>query len=269
MLSVDALDEVLAGVPFSIASEDALLEWILSLGDEYRPLVSRIEIRFLSADGLALLAEHFAFPPECVCCSILDRLLQLPRPIPPAIADMASIPVGWNSVIVPDFPTLFEDFKEKEFALLWRGSRDGFGASDFHSRCDRHPNTLTVILETTGNIFGGFTPVKWESLTTLPHEKADPSRTGFLFTLKNSHNFPPQRFGLNFGMEGLAIYCNCNDGPCLGDIFVYDNCNKRNDNFTHWFGIRYRNNTGFDRKEFFTGLGCFQVKEIEVFEIMI
>jgi hypothetical protein len=133
---------------------------LLSLGDEYRPLLNRIDIRFLSAGGLALLTEHFVLPPECVCCRILCRLLHPTLSPHPAIAVMASIPVGWNSAICPDFPTLFEDFKEKQFASLWRGSRDGFGKHDFHSRCDGHPNTLTVILDTDGNIFGGFTPVE-------------------------------------------------------------------------------------------------------------
>jgi hypothetical protein len=40
---------------------------------------------------------------------------------------------------------------------------DAFRANQFHRRCDGHANTLTVILDTKGNIFGGFTPVEWES----------------------------------------------------------------------------------------------------------
>jgi hypothetical protein len=64
-----------------------------------------------------------------------------------------------------DFPALFEDFKRKKCSLLWRGSRDGFGARDFHNRCERHTNTVTVILDADGNIFGGFTSVKWEFRT--------------------------------------------------------------------------------------------------------
>jgi hypothetical protein len=31
-----------------------------------------------------------------------------------------------DSAIIPDFSKLFEDFKEKRFIRLWRGSRDGF-----------------------------------------------------------------------------------------------------------------------------------------------
>jgi hypothetical protein len=43
-----------------------------------------------------------------------------------------------------------------EFSELWRGSCDGFNAKEFHRRCDGHANTLTVILDTEGTIFGGF-----------------------------------------------------------------------------------------------------------------
>jgi hypothetical protein len=76
----------------------------LSLGDEYRPLLSRIELRFLSVTGLAILVEHFFFPPECVCYGILDRLLR------------------WNSAIVPDFPKLFTISRKKDLLFCGAGS---------------------------------------------------------------------------------------------------------------------------------------------------
>ena len=63
-----------------------------------------------------------------------------------------------DSEILTDFPALFDEFRRKRFTLLWRGSRDGFGADDFHGRCDGHKNTLTLIQDTEGHIFGGFTP---------------------------------------------------------------------------------------------------------------
>jgi hypothetical protein len=72
-------------------------------------------------------------------------------------------PAGFASLIVADFPALFAEFRRKRFTLLWRGSRDGFGVGDSHGRCDGHTNTLTLIEDTEGNIFGGFTPVEWAS----------------------------------------------------------------------------------------------------------
>jgi hypothetical protein len=62
-------------------------------------------------------------------------------------------------VIVLDFPEIFAEFRGTQFSCRWRGGRDGFNARDFHSRCDGHANTLTVITDSYGDIFGGFTPV--------------------------------------------------------------------------------------------------------------
>jgi hypothetical protein len=74
-----------------------------------------------------------------------------------------SPPPPFDSQIISDIPEIFAEFRGKRFSLLWRGSRDRFKVSEFHRRCDGHANTLTVILDTKENIFGGFTPVKWES----------------------------------------------------------------------------------------------------------
>jgi hypothetical protein len=78
-------------------------------------------------------------------------------------AALPPAPPGFASLIVADFPALFAEFGGKRFALLWRGSRDGFRARDFHGCCNRHAPTLALILDTEGNIFGGFTPVRSES----------------------------------------------------------------------------------------------------------
>jgi hypothetical protein len=90
--------------------------------------------------------------------------------------------VGFASLIVADFPALFTELRGKQFTLLWRRSRDGFRAWDFHGRCDRHAPTLTLIQDTAPNFFGGFTPVEWESRTGSWSERfrADPSLKSFV-----------------------------------------------------------------------------------------
>jgi hypothetical protein len=69
-------------------------------------------------------------------------------------------PAGFASLIVADFPALFAEFCQERFALLWRGSRDGFDAHDFHGRRDGHAPTLALTEDTERNIFGGFTPAE-------------------------------------------------------------------------------------------------------------
>jgi hypothetical protein len=166
------------------------------------------------------------------------------------------------------FPAVFEEFKEQKFTLLWRGSRDGFKAKQFHKRCDGHPNTLTVILDTDGNIFGGFTPVEWESRTKSPYSKADPSLKSFLFTMKNPHNVPPRIFALKAENKDEAIWCDSDFGPHFCDITVFNDCNANTDSCAGDLGTCYTNDTGLDGETIFTGSNCFQAKEIEVFEIM-
>jgi phosphopantetheinyl transferase (holo-ACP synthase) len=178
-----------------------------------------------------------------------------------------------ESLIFSDFADIFAEFRGKRFSLLWRGSRDGFGAADFHGRCDGHANTLTVILDTNGNVFGGFTPVEWESTEwngkfgkESNYFKADDSLRSFVFTLKNPHNIPARRFALKAEAKWTAIYCHSNWGPHFRDIYVSHNCNANTDSWTE-LGNVYTNDTGLNGKTVFTGSLSFQVKEIEVFEI--
>jgi hypothetical protein len=142
-----------------------------------------------------------------------------------------------------------------------------------HRRCDGHANTLTVILDTKGNIFGGFTPVEWESPVWNGKDgdmsnclKADDSQKSFLFTLKNPHNIQARRFALKAEKKHQAIMCNSERCPHFRDIAVCENCNANTRSYTS-LGNSYTNDTGLDDEIVFTGSWKFQVKEIEVFEI--
>jgi hypothetical protein len=161
-------------------------------------------------------------------------------------------------MIVLDYPDILAEFRRKRFSLLWRGGRDGFGAHDFHRRCDGHANTVTVILDTDGNIFGGFTPVEWEY---HKGDKVDESLRSFLFTLRNPHNFSAWRFALKAEKKNVAVVCYSDWGPDFWDIDVSDNCNASTCRHC-CFGSRYTNDTGLDGKTFFTDFETFQRKGI-------
>jgi hypothetical protein len=190
----------------------------------------------------------------------------------PAVA-LPAAPAGFASLIVADFPALFAEFRGRRFTLLWRGSRDGFGADGFHRRCDGHAPTLTLLRDTDGNIFGGFTPVKWES---RQHNgkwgrednryKADPSLESFLFTLKNPHNFQARKFALMKGRKDSAIRCDSCWAPDFYDIHVSESYNAKARSYSS-LGCTYANDTDLDGNTVLTGSCHFTVKEIEVFEI--
>jgi hypothetical protein len=196
------------------------------------------------------LEEHFEIPPESLWQCAAEWIAHPPPPL-------------LNSQIISEFPDIFAEFKGKHFELLWRGSRDSFKKEEFHRRCDGHANTLTVIVDTKGNIFGGFTPVEWESNSC---GKADDSQKSFLFTLKNPHNIPARRFALKAEMKHRAIECDSEWGPWFCGMRVSDNCNANTESYTS-LGIAYTNDTGLHDNRVFTGSESFRVKEIEVFEI--
>jgi hypothetical protein len=207
----------------------------------------------ITAEGLS--AEFAELRREVSALKVKVGEMAVPSPV--------AAPGGFDSLTVSDFPAIFAEFRGKQCKLLWRVSRDGFGASQFHGRCDGHADTLSVILDTEGNIFGGFTPVKWDSTSGC---KADDSEKSFLFTLKNPHNIDPRRFALIPAAKHRAIYCGSGWGPCFHDMCVSDDCNTNIRSYTY-LGLTYTNDTGLDGKTVFTGSMYFQVKEIEVFEI--
>ena len=47
--------------------------------------------------------------------------------------------------------------------LLYRMTRDGPMAIDFHSRCDNKGPTVTIFKSSTGRRMGGYTGVSWQS----------------------------------------------------------------------------------------------------------
>jgi hypothetical protein len=176
---------------------------------------------------------------------------------------------GFNSKIISDFPDIFSKFRTKRFTLLWRGSRDTFQAKNFHWRCNRHANTMMVILDTKGNIFGGFTPVQWES--KLVKDKGDPSGESFLFTLTNPHQLPPRTFALTREKEHVAIQCMSDWGPNFHEIGISNLSNENDESFAYFDGSEdsYINDSNVDGRTLFTGSEQFRVKEIEVYEISI
>jgi hypothetical protein len=114
---------------------------------------------------------------------------------PPVVHPSPTTPPPLGSVIVSNFLAIFAEFRGRRFSLLWRAILDDFKGKAFHRQCDVDASTLTVILDTDGNIFGDFTPAAWES-RHCRHWKVGDSRQIFIFTLKNSHTVAASRVAL-------------------------------------------------------------------------
>jgi hypothetical protein len=114
-----------------------------------------------------------------------------------------------------------------KLTLLYRATRDGFGSDDFHSKCDGHSNTLTIIKAKQSKfIFGGFTAVSWNSSSKW---KSDAN--AYIFSLTNKEN-RPLKMKIDPNYHKYAIYSHSLYGPRFGmgdDIFIANNANTTMD----------------------------------------
>ncbi|GFH61302.1 hypothetical protein CTEN210_17778 [Chaetoceros tenuissimus] len=93
--------------------------------------------------------------------------------------------------------------------LLYRASRDGWNASDFHRHCDNKGNTIVVAKSLNDDkVFGGYTDVSWQSIINSYNSSFE----SFLFLLSPN----PIKMKIKNGQESTAIYTTSAYGPTFG-----------------------------------------------------
>jgi hypothetical protein len=163
-------------------------------------------------------------------------------------AELQNIVTGW----IPG---------KSNWQLAWKGSRDGFEAQDFHRLCDRKGASLTIIKCQGGNLFGGYSPVSWDT-PQLRKGTKKPAPGCFIFTLTNPHGIPPTRY---YGQEHSGVFFHSSCGPVFGsnDLRIEDSCDKHSCNKFE-FPNKFVDTTGSGDATF-TGSNHFAVSEIELF----
>ena len=146
-----------------------------------------------------------------------------------------------------------EKFPGSRYKLLYKGSRDGDSANDFHSRCDDAEKTLVIVEDNYGNRFGGFTTQDWGG--QYLQKKDDDA---FIFSVDKNKIY-------DVIPEQNAIGCYPNFGPVFFgcQIRIYDNFLTKGGT-TYKKGLNYRTTEDF---ELTNGNQNFGVRDIEVYEI--
>jgi hypothetical protein len=267
-LDKHTLHLILQSPSLQIESEDQFLQFLIDLGSDYLEFWTYIEPIFLTADGISLFGNTLPFDHvnEDIWKKILFRIENKPNEEIRNCRYFHSTHQvkARESTILSEIPQILKDFETKTWQLLYRGTRDGFAASTFHAKCDEQSNTLTIILTTAGYVFGGFTPIAWDSSSSY---KPDDTGKSFLFSLTNPRNSEPKIFPISRASHSICCSASC--GPRFGsgyDIYVADRCNENTNSYTN-VGHSYKNDTGIANDQIFTGERGFQVKEIEVFAI--
>ena len=146
-----------------------------------------------------------------------------------------------------------DKFPGSSYKLLYKGSRDGDGAAEFHNRCDDAEKTLVIVEDNYGNRFGGFTTQDWGG--QYLQKKDDDA---FIFSVDKNRVYdviPDQN----------AIGCYPNFGPVFFgcQIRIYDNFLAKGGT-TYKKGLNYRTTEDF---ELTNGKQNFGVRDIEVYEV--
>ncbi len=142
--------------------------------------------------------------------------------------------------------------------LLYRGTRDGCDAYQFHKHCDDWAPTLTIIRSNHGKIFGGFSDQPWTG-----QDGGKSSNKAWIFSIDEGAKFPVrQKF------QSCAIFTKQDYGPTFGDAFdIYLPFDFKSESCYSDFGRGY--DSGKDNKEEnrkrLAGSYYFSVDEIEVF----
>ena len=132
---------------------------------------------------------------------VAGRLLAIPTPAPSIVVYSGPPDVS------PEQATLLQAWvgcssRPETWNEVFRATRDGFGADEFHARCDNAPRLLVLIRERKhGWLFGGYTSVGWlvEHNQPIAPRYADPD--AFLFSLTNPAGCPEKLEAQGKGRE--------------------------------------------------------------------
>jgi hypothetical protein len=146
----------------------------------------------------------------------------------------AAVPEPITSLIAPNLPSLFSEFRGKQFRLS-----------------DGQAERMTAIADSGGFIFGGFTPLAWDGNGSIVY-RADPSQWSLLFTANQS-------WGVGARILQCAIFCSPAAGPTFGydhNISIGSDSNADASSYTDLSS--YADSTGRDPNKIFTGACRFR-----------
>jgi len=130
-----------------------------------------------------------------------------------------------SKIVTADELTLVSGWianKKSSFSLVYRASRDGYRASDFHRCANQYNRTVVFIKADTGARFGGFSNKSWQGNGVF---MKSPGCFIFQMDMKKKLDLKSK--------DHWAVTCNPNFGPIFGggsgyDLLIWDNCNTKN-----------------------------------------
>ena len=168
-----------------------------------------------------------------------------------------------SKIITPlDFATVEIGIKKnlnktiKGAKLLYRASRDGDSANNFHSKCDGKENTVTFVKAKNGRKFGGFANKAFNSSNNWI---SDPNC--FVFSLLHKECY-------YYNNNGYMIYGHSSYGPYWGsgsDLYLASGClNNNSYSGTNQSSFYYNG-----KSNALSGGSNFQVEDYETYQLTL
>ena len=144
--------------------------------------------------------------------------------------------------------------------MIYKGTRDGFSAFNFHMKCDNRGPTATLVRSASNSqIFGGFTSITWSS-SQYRWVRDDKS---FLFILSDL----PKKFRQIPNSSDHAIYHHNDLLVAFGqghDLCIASNCNQNTHSYCRLVST-YRTSS----QDTLGGDYNFRVEEIETYQVLM
>lgn len=148
----------------------------------------------------------------------------------------------------------------RQFVLLWRGTRDGFGANVFHSKCDNQGATFLVFKSNTGYIATAYNSVPWTSQAGYSFAS---SGANWLNNLENPGGTISTSRAYNTKSPQHSTYNHIVYGPTFGgghDLYI-PNFPNSNSGYTNPWAY-----DGFSNTTMFGSYNTWKLVEIEVYK---
>jgi len=150
--------------------------------------------------------------------------------------------------------------KRLKWKLLFRATKDGFSAYNFHTKCNNKGTTVVLVKSQMNHVFGGYTEIPWTSNGNYGNDA-----NSFIFLLRTSRKGDkPEKFmckNTTYSVNHTGSY-----GPTFGgghDFYLCDNCNVQNSSYSN-YGHSYGGSSDNSK---LAGAYNFLVDEFEVFQL--
>ncbi|KAL3875142.1 hypothetical protein ACJMK2_038070 [Sinanodonta woodiana] len=155
--------------------------------------------------------------------------------------------------------------ESKVFELIYSINRDGCNPAVFHLLCNNKGPTVTVLYNTDGSVFGGYTSIPWRSSNAYQVDYK-----AFLFRLRFIGQPKYTKFPAKGGNN--AIYDHTTFGPFFGaghDLGTFNTTlNKSGNYFTFTHGLTINNSYDFRNVQVQEiNNGHTKIEELQVYKI--